>query len=129
MCPWLPTRSNDRAAGALTAATDSFDGVAEAGIAGLPLRRHPRQDWDGLVDVVIDHDLALTPSAGGRTVPCAAAGPGPGDVYKILATRLYLGQAVHKGTAYPGEHATIVDQELCRWRPLSTSARTGRIRP
>ena len=35
-----------------------------------------------------------------------------GDVYKILANRVYLGQAVHKGVAYPGEHAAIVDQEL-----------------
>ena len=35
-----------------------------------------------------------------------------GDIYKILANRVYLGQAVHKGTAYPGEHAAIVDQEL-----------------
>jgi hypothetical protein len=30
----------------------------------------------------------------------------------VLANRVYLGQAVHKGTAYPGEHAAIVDQEL-----------------
>ena len=35
-----------------------------------------------------------------------------GDIYKILANRVYLGQAVHKGVAYPGEHAAIVDQEL-----------------
>ena len=35
-----------------------------------------------------------------------------GDVYKVLANRVYLGQAVHKGVAYPGEHAAIVDQEL-----------------
>jgi site-specific DNA recombinase len=35
-----------------------------------------------------------------------------GDVYKILANRVYLGQAVHKGAAYPGEHEAIVDQEL-----------------
>ena len=35
-----------------------------------------------------------------------------GAIYKILGNRIYLGQAVHKGTAYPGEHAAIVDQEL-----------------
>jgi DNA invertase Pin-like site-specific DNA recombinase len=35
-----------------------------------------------------------------------------GDIYKILTNRAYLGQAVHKGVAYPGEHAAIVDQEL-----------------
>ena len=35
-----------------------------------------------------------------------------GDVYKVLANRVYLGQAVHKGVAYPGEHAAVVDQDL-----------------
>ncbi|HYF06471.1 MAG TPA: recombinase family protein, partial [Acetobacteraceae bacterium] len=30
------------------------------------------------------------------------------DVYRILNSRLYLGEAVHKGTAYPGEHRAIV---------------------
>ena len=33
-----------------------------------------------------------------------------GAVYKVLANRIYLGEAVHKGVAYPGEHAAIVDQ-------------------
>jgi DNA invertase Pin-like site-specific DNA recombinase len=33
-----------------------------------------------------------------------------GAVYKVLANRTYLGEAVHKGAAYPGEHAAIVDQ-------------------
>jgi hypothetical protein len=32
-----------------------------------------------------------------------------GAVYKVLANRVYLGEAVHKGIAYPGEHAAIVD--------------------
>jgi site-specific DNA recombinase len=31
-------------------------------------------------------------------------------VYKLLANRVYLGEAVHKGVAYPGEHAAIADQ-------------------
>ncbi len=35
-----------------------------------------------------------------------------GDIYNVLANRVYLGQAVHKGVAHPGEHAAIVDQEL-----------------
>jgi site-specific DNA recombinase len=30
------------------------------------------------------------------------------DVYRILSNRVYLGEAVHKGTAYPGEHDAIV---------------------
>jgi site-specific DNA recombinase len=33
-----------------------------------------------------------------------------GAIYKVLANRVYLGEAVHKGVAYPGEHAAIVDQ-------------------
>ena len=35
-----------------------------------------------------------------------------GDIYNVLANRVYLGQAVHKGVAHPGEHAAIVDQGL-----------------
>jgi DNA invertase Pin-like site-specific DNA recombinase len=30
------------------------------------------------------------------------------DIYRVLNNRVYLGEAVHKGTAYPGEHAAIV---------------------
>jgi site-specific DNA recombinase len=33
-----------------------------------------------------------------------------GYVYRILNNRIYLGEAVHKGTAYPGEHQAIIDQ-------------------
>jgi site-specific DNA recombinase len=32
------------------------------------------------------------------------------DVYRILNNRVYLGDAVHKGTAYPGEHDAILTQ-------------------
>jgi DNA invertase Pin-like site-specific DNA recombinase len=35
-----------------------------------------------------------------------------GYLYKCLSNRTYLGLAIHKGTAYPGEHAAIIDQEL-----------------
>jgi DNA invertase Pin-like site-specific DNA recombinase len=30
-------------------------------------------------------------------------------IYKMLGNRVYLGEAVHKGTSYPGQHAAIVD--------------------
>ena len=30
------------------------------------------------------------------------------DIYRVLNNRVYLGEAVHKGTAYPGEHDAIV---------------------
>ncbi len=32
------------------------------------------------------------------------------DIYRILTNRVYLGDAVHKGTAYPGEHDAILPQ-------------------
>ncbi|PWS34587.1 resolvase [Falsiroseomonas bella] len=35
-----------------------------------------------------------------------------GALYKLLVNRVYIGEAVHKGTAYPGEHAAIVPREL-----------------
>ena len=35
-----------------------------------------------------------------------------GALYHLLNNRTYLGLAVHKGTAYPGEHAAIIDQAL-----------------
>ena len=35
-----------------------------------------------------------------------------GYLYKLLNNRVYLGEAVHKGTAYPGEHEAIVSREL-----------------
>ncbi len=30
-------------------------------------------------------------------------------IYKIINNRVYLGEAVHKGKSYPGEHAAIID--------------------
>ena len=47
--------------------------------------------------------------------PCADSSRGgkpwtKGAVYKVLANRVYLGEAVHKGVPYPGEHAAIIDQ-------------------
>jgi site-specific DNA recombinase len=33
-----------------------------------------------------------------------------GTLYKILRNRTYLGEAVHKGRSYPGEHQPIVDR-------------------
>jgi DNA invertase Pin-like site-specific DNA recombinase len=35
-----------------------------------------------------------------------------GAVYKLLANRVYLGEAVHKGKSYPGEHSAIIPQAL-----------------
>jgi len=38
-----------------------------------------------------------------------------GVLYKLLNNRVYIGDAVHKGTAYPGEHQAIIDRKL--WDP------------
>ena len=35
-----------------------------------------------------------------------------GFLYKLLHNRLYIGEAVHKGTSYPGEHEAIIDRAL-----------------
>src|SRR4030088_455717 len=35
-----------------------------------------------------------------------------GYLYKLLNNRVYIGEAVHKGTAYPGEHEPIIDRKL-----------------
>ena len=40
-----------------------------------------------------------------------------GFIYKLINNRVYLGEAVHKGVSYPGEHDAIVT--------LSTIQRTG----
>ena len=35
-----------------------------------------------------------------------------GVLYKLLKNRTYVGEAVHKGVAYPGEHEAIIDRTL-----------------
>ncbi len=35
-----------------------------------------------------------------------------GFLYKLFRNRLYVGEAVHKGTSYPGEHVAIIDLVL-----------------
>jgi site-specific DNA recombinase len=35
-----------------------------------------------------------------------------GYVYRLLNNRVYVGEAVHRGTAYPGEHHAIIDRAL-----------------
>ena len=35
-----------------------------------------------------------------------------GALYKLLNNRVYVGEAVHKGTSYPGEHKAIIDRAL-----------------
>lgn len=55
-----------------------------------------------------------------------------GVLYKILHNRVYIGEAVHKGTSYPGEHQPIIDRAL--WDQVqsilkvSPRTRAGRAR-
>lgn len=35
-----------------------------------------------------------------------------GVLYKLLNNRVYIGEAVHKGESYPGEHKAIIDRTL-----------------
>jgi DNA invertase Pin-like site-specific DNA recombinase len=35
-----------------------------------------------------------------------------GVLYRLLSNRVYIGEAVHKGTSYPGEHEAIIDRAL-----------------
>ncbi|OHC75217.1 MAG: resolvase [Rhodospirillales bacterium RIFCSPLOWO2_12_FULL_58_28] len=34
------------------------------------------------------------------------------DLYRMLGNQTYIGMAVHKGTAYPGEHTAIIEQDI-----------------
>jgi site-specific DNA recombinase len=35
-----------------------------------------------------------------------------GILYKLLSNRVYIGEAVHKGTSYPGEHQAIIARDI-----------------
>jgi site-specific DNA recombinase len=39
-----------------------------------------------------------------------------GALYQMLQNRVYRGEIVHKGAAYPGEHPAVVDEQL--WRQV-----------
>jgi DNA invertase Pin-like site-specific DNA recombinase len=44
-----------------------------------------------------------------------------GYVYRLLNNQIYIGEAVHKGVAYPGEHHAIIDRTL--WDRVHTVLR------
>jgi DNA invertase Pin-like site-specific DNA recombinase len=50
-----------------------------------------------------------------------------GRIYKLLHNRVYVGDAVHKGTAYPGEHQAIIAKTL--WDKVQAAlAESPRVR-
>ena len=48
-----------------------------------------------------------------------------GALYLMLRNRIYRGEIVHKGNAFPGEHAAIVDEEL--WRRVQSHLEENRL--
>ena len=46
-----------------------------------------------------------------------------GFLYKLINNRIYIGEAVHKGTSYPGEHEAIIDREL--WDAVQSVLKTS----
>ena len=46
-----------------------------------------------------------------------------GFLYKLINNRIYIGEAVHKGTSYPGEHEAIIDREL--WDAVHSVLKTS----
>jgi site-specific DNA recombinase len=48
-----------------------------------------------------------------------------GALYLMLKNRIYRGEIAHKGKAFPGEHAAIVDEEL--WRRVQSHLEENRM--
>ena len=48
-----------------------------------------------------------------------------GALYLMLKNRIYRGEIVHKGKAFPGEHAAIVDEEL--WQRVQSHLEENRL--
>src|SRR5690554_3254079 len=46
-----------------------------------------------------------------------------GFLYKLINNRIYIGEVVHKGTSYPGEHEAIIDREL--WEAVHSILKTS----
>ena len=49
---------------------------------------------------------------------------GRGALYHLLQNRIYLGEVVHRGVAYPGEQERIIDDEL--WDAVQTKLEANR---
>ena len=51
-----------------------------------------------------------------------------GYLYRVLMNRVYRGDAVHKGKAYPGEHQAIIDQQPMGSGPCHLAAEPAKAR-
>jgi DNA invertase Pin-like site-specific DNA recombinase len=56
---------------------------------------------------------------------CGAQKLSRGALYLLLQNRIYRGEIIHKGDAYPGEHPGIVDQAL--WDQVQVTVAENRI--
>ena len=48
-----------------------------------------------------------------------------GALYHMLQNRIYRGEIVHKDQTYPGEHTSIVDEDL--WQEVQTTLTANRV--
>ena len=79
--------------------------------------------WTEFVDGRGDADAGARLRAdgspyGGQRFSCGA-------LYLMLKNRIYRGEIVHKGKAFPGEHAAIVDEDL--WRRVQRRLEENRM--
>jgi DNA invertase Pin-like site-specific DNA recombinase len=71
---------------------------------------HVRWAFERFIKVGSGTELARETAAKGLLTPKGY----PMDkkfIYRMLNNRAYIGEAVHKGESYPGEHAAIIDRE------------------
>ena len=75
----------------------------------------------------------LCASCAPRASPASAASLiDKGDIYKLLNNRTYVGEAVHKGQVYPGEHEAIIPPRALgpgARHPAGEPARAGQPEP
>ena len=50
---------------------------------------------------------------------------GRGALYQMLQNRIYRGEITHKGSAYPGQHSAIIDQDL--WDRVQATLAENRV--
>ncbi|WP_210526931.1 recombinase family protein [Rubellimicrobium arenae] len=75
--------------------------------------RAPHVRWIFERFAEVGSGTVLTRELRARGVTTRSGGPISKSVlYRLLSNRTYLGEAVYKGTSYPGEHEGIVDRAL-----------------
>jgi hypothetical protein len=104
---WFPYRPAVLLSSSSTAINPTEADLVRLNLPTLPRPRlgvpaDPRAECPGLPDQVVDD--------AGRHLPRRPPVRQRHALYKILCNRTYLGEAVHKGRSYPGEHEPIIDR-------------------